>query len=149
MDHLLFQAFKIILSALLKKHETIVDNPPVQVYTNKIKNRVVFRIKTDYKLELLSRETTKLLGRTKKDVDQDKDGDDVPNLESAGVVLVHCNLVNSNYQQASKVLLDPRPQLEGSYKIGFACWSFRLSFHPSFCLSVSFLVIGSLVFSEI
>ena len=46
----------------------------------------------------------KLLGSTKKDVDQDKDGEDVPKLESVEVVLVHCNLVNKSYQQASKVL---------------------------------------------
>ena len=45
----------------------------------------------------------KLLGSTKKDVDQDKDGD-VPKLESVEVVLVHCQLVNNNYQEASKVL---------------------------------------------
>ena len=43
----------------------------------------------------------KLLESTKNDVDQDKDGDDVPQLESGEVVLVHCNLVNNNYQQAS------------------------------------------------
>ena len=46
----------------------------------------------------------KLLGSTKKDVDQDKDGEDVPKLEFVEVVLVHCNLVNNNYQQTSKVL---------------------------------------------
>ena len=46
----------------------------------------------------------KLLGSTKKDVDKDKDGEDVPKLESVEVVLVHCNLVNNSYQQASKVL---------------------------------------------
>ena len=46
----------------------------------------------------------KLLGSTKKDVDQDKDGEDVSKLESAEVVLVHCNLVNENYQQTSKLL---------------------------------------------
>ena len=46
----------------------------------------------------------KLLGSTKKDVDKDKDGEDVPKLESAEVVLVHCNLVNNSYQQSSKVL---------------------------------------------
>ena len=45
----------------------------------------------------------KLLASTKKDVDKDKDGEDVPKLESVEVVLVHCNLVNNNYQQASKV----------------------------------------------
>ena len=39
-----------------------------------------------------------LLGITKKDVDQDKGGEDVPKLESVEVILVHFNLVNSNYQ---------------------------------------------------
>ena len=46
----------------------------------------------------------KLLGSTKKDVDKDKDGEDVPKLESAEVVLVYCNLVNNSYEPASKVL---------------------------------------------
>ena len=46
----------------------------------------------------------KLLGSTKKDVDQDKIGEDVPKLESVGVVFVHCNLVNNSYQQTSKLL---------------------------------------------
>ena len=46
----------------------------------------------------------KLLGSTKKYVNQDNDGEDVPKLESVDVVLVHCNLVNNNYHQASKVL---------------------------------------------
>ena len=44
-----------------------------------------------------------LLGSSKKDTDQNKDGEIVPKLETVKVVLVHCNLVNSNYQQASKV----------------------------------------------
>ena len=46
----------------------------------------------------------KPLGRAKEDVDKDKDGEDVSKLESVEVVLVHCNLVNNSYQQASKVL---------------------------------------------
>ena len=46
----------------------------------------------------------KSLGSAKKDVNKDKDGEDVPKLESVEVVLVHCNLVNNSYQQASKVL---------------------------------------------
>ena len=46
----------------------------------------------------------KLLASTKKDVDKDKDGEDVPKLESVEVVLVHCNVVNNNYQQALKIL---------------------------------------------
>ena len=89
---------------IIKKHETLTENPLVQIYPNKVKTRVVFKIKTGYKLELLSPETMKVLGSTKKDVDQDKEGENVPNLESVEVVLVHCNLVNNNYQQASKVL---------------------------------------------
>ena len=46
----------------------------------------------------------KLLGSTKKEVDKDKDGEDVPKLEFVEVALVHCNLINNNYHQASKVL---------------------------------------------
>ena len=69
-----------------------------------MKKRIVFKIKTGYKLELRSSETMKLLGSTKKDVDQDKDGEYVPKLESVKVALVHCNLVNNNYQQTWKVL---------------------------------------------
>ena len=57
-----------------------------------------------YKLELLSPETIKLLGSTKKDNDKNKNGEDVPKLQSLKVVLVHLNLVNNIYQQASKVL---------------------------------------------
>ena len=88
---------------IIKKHKTLAENPPIRNYPNKIKNRIVFKIKTGHKLELLSPETMKLLGSTKKDVDNDKDGD-VPKLESVEVVLVHCNLVNNSYQQASEVL---------------------------------------------
>ena len=40
----------------------------------------------------------------KKYVDQDKDGKNMPKLESVELILVHCNLVNNNYQQPSKVL---------------------------------------------
>ena len=47
----------------------------------------------------------KLLGSTKNDLDKDKDGEDVPKLESVEVVLMHCNIINNSYQQASKVLL--------------------------------------------
>ena len=89
---------------IIRKHETLTENPAVQINLNKIKNRIVFKIKTGYKLELLTPETMKLLGSTKKDVDKDKNGENVPKLESVEVVLVHCNLVNNNYQQASKVL---------------------------------------------
>ena len=51
---------------IIKKHETLTENPPVQIYVNKIKNRIVFKIKTGYKLELLTLETMTLLGSTKR-----------------------------------------------------------------------------------
>ena len=89
---------------IIKKHETSTENRPVQIYPNKIKNRIVFKVKAGYKWQLLSSETMKLLGSTKKNIDQDKDVEDVPKQESVEIVLMHHNLVNSNCQQASKVL---------------------------------------------
>ena len=65
---------------IIKNHKTLAENPPIQIYPNKIKNRIAFEIKTGYKLELLSPETMKLWGSTKKDVEKDKDGEDVPKL---------------------------------------------------------------------
>ena len=52
---------------IIKKHGTLTENPPFQIYPNKIKNRIVFTIKTGHKLELLTRETMRLLGSTKRD----------------------------------------------------------------------------------
>ena len=57
----------------------MTENQPIQIYPNKIKSRIVFKIKTVYKLELLK-------------------------LESVEVVLVHCNLVKNDYQCTLKVL---------------------------------------------
>ena len=76
---------------IIRKHETLTENPPIKTYLNKIKNRIAFKIKIGYKLELLSLETMRLLGSEKK--------------ESVEVDLVHCNLVNNSYRKASKVLL--------------------------------------------
>ena len=89
---------------IIKNHEALTENRHIQIYPNKIRNRIVFKVKSDYKLELLSPETMKLLGSTKKDVNKDKDGEDVPKLESVEVVLVHCNLVKNDYQHRSNVL---------------------------------------------
>ena len=46
----------------------------------------------------------KLLGSTKNKITKDKNGENVPNLEITEVVLVHCNIVNNDYQQGSRVL---------------------------------------------
>ena len=63
---------------IIKKHETLTQNPSIQIYPNKIKNRIVFKIKNGYKLELLTPDTMKLLGSTKKVVEKDKNGENVP-----------------------------------------------------------------------
>ena len=86
---------------IIKKHETLIENLSIQIYPNKIKNKIVFKIKTGYKLELLSSETMELLGSTKKLLITIKN---VPKLESVEVILVHCNLVKNDYQPTSKVL---------------------------------------------
>ena len=70
------------------------------IYVNEINKRIVFKIKSGYKLELLSKETMKLLGSSTDTIDGDKNSE----LESVDLVLVHCNVVNNSYQQASKVL---------------------------------------------
>ena len=59
---------------------------------------------TGHKLELLTPETMTLLGSAKKDVEPDKNSENVQKLESVEVVLVQCDLVNNVYQHTSKVL---------------------------------------------
>ena len=63
---------------IIKKHETLTKNPPIQIYPNKIENRIVFKIKTGYKLDLLTSETMRLLGSSKKHADSDKNSEKVP-----------------------------------------------------------------------
>ena len=74
------------------------------IYVNEINNRIVFKIKSGYKLELLSKETMRLLGSTSNSIDKDKNSELFPKLESVDFFLVHCNVVNNSYQQTSKVL---------------------------------------------
>ena len=97
-------AIQNYIEYIIKKHETIAETAPILIYANKISNRIVFKIKTGYKLELLSKETMKLLENTKDTIDADKNSENVPRLENVEVVLVHCNLVNNSYQQALRVL---------------------------------------------
>ena len=63
---------------IIKKHEPLTKYPPIQIYANKNKNRIVFRIKTGHKFEFVTPEIMELLRSTKKDVDKDKDGEIVP-----------------------------------------------------------------------
>ena len=89
---------------IIKKHETTGENAPILIYASTINNRIVFEIKSGYELELLSKETMKLLGSTKDTIDSDKNSENVPKLENVEVVLVHCSSVNNSYQQGSRVL---------------------------------------------
>ena len=89
---------------ILKKHSECVGNPSVIMYINRIENRITFKIKNGYYLELLTPETIKLLGSTESKITKDKNGESVPHLEIVELVLVHCNLVNNDYQQDSRIL---------------------------------------------
>ena len=89
---------------ILKKHSESVDNPPIRIYVNKIENRITFKIKNGYYLELLTPETIKLLGSAENKITKDKNGENVPHLEIVELVLVHCNLVNNDYQKDSRIL---------------------------------------------
>ena len=89
---------------ILKKHSESVDNPSIRIYVNKIENRIIFTTKNGYYLELLTPEAMKLLGSTKARITKDKNVKNVPHLEIVELVLVHCNLVNDDYQQDSRKL---------------------------------------------
>ena len=77
-------------------HEANTDNPSVKIYVNKIEKRITVKIKNEYGLELLTPQTQILT--------KDKNGENVWHLEVTEVVLVHCNIVNNDYQQGSRVL---------------------------------------------
>ena len=76
----------------------------MRIYLNKIDNRITFKVKTEYYLELLTPETTKLIGSTENKTTKDKNGEIIPHLEITKVVLVHCYIINNDYQQNSRVL---------------------------------------------
>ena len=95
-----------------KKYEPLNENAPIHIYPNKNKNRIVFKIKTGYKLESLTPEIMRLLRNAKKYVDKDKGGKITPKFESVEVILVHRNLVKNNYQHTSKFLFTFVPNKE-------------------------------------
>ena len=106
----MYQILKTILIIFLKHNENIGD-PLVSIYVNKIENwiifkikKITFKIKTGYYLEPSIPKAKKLLGSTKNKITKNKNGEDVPHIEITEVVLVHCNLVNNDYQQDSRVL---------------------------------------------
>ena len=89
---------------ILKKRGESVDNPSTRIYVNRIENRITFKIEIGYYLELLTPETMKLLGSTESKITKDKNGENVSHLVIFELVLVHCSLVNNDYQQDSRIL---------------------------------------------
>ena len=100
-----YQIFKITLNISTKKHGENTDNLSISINVNIVQNIISFRIKTGYYLEPLTNETIKLLASNKSKMKiKDENGENVLHLEIVGVVLVHCNIVNNDYQQDSRVL---------------------------------------------
>ena len=88
---------------ILIQHGENIDKSSVRIYVNKIEDRITFKTKNGYILELLTPETMKLFGNTENKINKDKNGENVPHLEITEVVLVHCNFVSNGYQQDSRV----------------------------------------------
>ena len=84
---------------IFKKQGENIDKLSVKIYVNKLENRIIFKIKNGYSLELLAPEAMKLLGSIENKITKDKNGENVPHLEITEVVLVHCNIANNDYQQ--------------------------------------------------
>ena len=102
----IYQIPNYFLGEVIKKHESNAksnEQSPILIYANKILNRVTFRIKTGYKLELLTNETMRLQGDGPI-IDTTKNGENIPRLEIVRNVLVFCNLVENVYLQDSKLL---------------------------------------------
>ena len=119
---------------ILKKHGENIDSPSLRMCLNKIKIRITFKTKIGYYLELLTAETMKLLGSTKNKIIKDKNGENIPHLEITEVVLIHCNIVNNDHQQNSRVLYTCVPNklfvssLEISLKNHISFKTFNLEF---------------------
>ena len=86
------------MSIFKKKHGEDINKPSVQIYVNKIENRVTFKIKNGYSLKLSTSQAVKLLESTENKITKDKNGENVPHREITEVVLVHCSIVNNDYQ---------------------------------------------------
>ena len=93
MDYIWYQIFKIISSIFKKK----LDNSSIRKYVNKIENRITFKIKSGYYLELSTPETVTFFGSIGNKINKDKKGENVPHAEIIQVVLVYSNIVNNGY----------------------------------------------------
>ena len=89
----------------IKKQVEKAVNLSIRIYINKMENRVTFKIKTGYYLELLTPVTIKLLGSTKNKITKNENGENVPYLEVTEAVLLHRNVANNSYRQNSGSLV--------------------------------------------
>ena len=111
MDHKQYLIFKIFFLKIIQKHEPTIktnEESPILIYPNGVKNRISFKIKTEYKLELLTNETQKLLGDGPI-IDKNKVSKNVPQLDQVNYVLLHCNIVQNDYLQKSKLTYEIVP----------------------------------------
>ena len=93
-------------SYILKKHGENIDYLLIRIYANNMEKKITFKLKAGYYLEVLTPEMIKLLGSTKNKIIKNENGENVPHLEIFEVaLLVHCNIVNSDYQQYWRALL--------------------------------------------
>ena len=93
---------------MIQKHKSTIktnEESPILIYPNGVKNRISFRIKTGHTLELLNNETQKLLGDGPI-IDKDKNSKNAPQLDQVEYVLLHCNIVENDYLQNSKLLYE-------------------------------------------
>ena len=93
---------------MIQKHEPTIktnENSPILIYPNGVKNRISFKIKTGYKLELLTSQTQKLLGDGPI-IDEDKVSKNTPKLDQVDYVLLRCDIVQNDYLQNSKLLYE-------------------------------------------
>ena len=94
---------------IIKKHRTLSTNLPMHNYINRINNRLEFKIKDGYKLELQTPEKMKLFGSTKKLIAKTKNRENIPSFEVIEVVLVQCHLVENQYQLSLRYCILLRP----------------------------------------
>ena len=88
----------------------MTENPVIRIYVNQIKNRIIFRIKTGYYLEIWTPKMMKLFGNTKSKVTNDENGDNAPHVEITEVVLVHCTTYSQRFSARFKSLVYICPQ---------------------------------------
>ena len=87
----------------------------IHIYINTISDRLVLKIRDEYKLELQTHETMKLFDSTNNLIDKPKNDEIIPSLEVTEVVLVQCSLVDNKYQQKSEALYTFTPNKSYSY----------------------------------